>query len=142
MDDKEIVKIAIMLRSGRAILGLTQQELADKLGVQKSLLARVEKTDIEPKANILIDALSYFKDAGLSINLVDDEGGIGFRASAKAIGIASNGLADASKRRVDRKAGDSDSAGSDAKKTRSNKNLMAADLIKMGFITGTESEIR
>lgn len=95
-------KIAIALRTGRVAIGWNQQEFAQKLGVAKSTIARVETLEMSPKADLVTRAMRLFREAGVEIDLY----------KPTEISISINGLAinegifklrDETRRRSDRK---------------------------------------
>ena len=68
MKNIENIKIAVVLRAGRAIIGMTQEELAQLLGIAKSTLARAETIAAPVKADIYFKALRIFKQKGVEID--------------------------------------------------------------------------
>lgn len=98
----ENVKIAIFLRLARATLGWGQEECAQKIGVSKSTIARVETLEMAPRADFLAKSLRVFKDAGLEIDLFGGDNihvNVGFRA----LNEASNKLHRELQARLDKK---------------------------------------
>lgn len=69
----ENVKIAVAIRSARTALGWNQQEFADKMNVAKSTIARIETLEMTAKADFLTRALRLFRDAGVTIDLLQEE---------------------------------------------------------------------
>lgn len=96
------VKIAVTLRTARAAMGINQQDLADKLGIPKSTLARMETLEMQPRADIYMEALKFFKDSGVELDAIygDD---VLVRITPKSLANAKKLLDDESKRRSDRK---------------------------------------
>ena len=100
--DIENIKIAVVLRTARAAAGINQQELADLLDVEKSTIARIETLEIQPKADIYMKALKYFKGIGVDVDSIytDD---IFIKITQESLLNSKSLLADESKRRSDRK---------------------------------------
>lgn len=99
--DKESIKIAVMMRVCRVALGLTQQELADMIGIAKITLARVETLESKLKVEYYMRAMKIFHEAGLEVDTMSTEG-IKFNIKAEALETALNKLNDDEKRRKDR----------------------------------------
>lgn len=100
----ENVKIAIAIRTARAAIGWNQQEFADKMGVAKSTVARIETLEMGAKADFLIRAIQLFRQAGVEIDLAGSAT-IQLDVGQAAILGAIAALEDESKRRSDRKSG-------------------------------------
>ena len=66
----ENFKIPVALRTARTALGWGQQEFADKMGVAKSTIARIETVEMTAKADFLTRALRLFKDEGVLVDLL------------------------------------------------------------------------
>lgn len=99
---RQQVKAAVTIRAGRAALGISQQELADRLGISKSTIARIETLEMKPKFDVYARILALFKKAGLEIDAPLAEE-IVMRISPQALDIAKRYLDDETKRRSDRK---------------------------------------
>lgn len=101
--DRQNIKVAVTMRAARAALGVSQQELADSLGISKSTIARIETLEMQPKVDVYVRALSFFKKAGIEIDpaLTDD---IVIRISPKSLDASKSFLDDETKRRSDRRA--------------------------------------
>lgn len=107
MSSQEIVenaKIAVAIRAARAAIGWNQQEFADKMGVAKSTIARIETLEMGAKADFLIRAIQLFRQAGVEVDLAGDAT-IQLDVGQVAILGAIAALEDGSKRRSDRKTG-------------------------------------
>jgi len=100
----ENAKIAVAIRAARAAIGWNQQEFADKMGVAKSTVARIETLEMGAKADFLIRAIQLFRQAGVEIDLA---GGLSIRMDVSEVALlgAIAALEDESKRRSDRKNG-------------------------------------
>ena len=55
------MRIGEMLRKGRLNMGLTQQEVADKIGVQVGSIANWEQGRCYPSANFFLSLVSLYK---------------------------------------------------------------------------------
>ncbi len=100
--DRENIKIAVVLRTGRAAIGMNQQELSDKLGVAKSTVARAETLEMPIKADLYFKALRIFSEHGVKIDSMYSDG-IDISIAASGLQEAKNRLSDDSRRRMDRK---------------------------------------
>lgn len=60
-------KIALILRTARAALGINQQELAELVGVTKVTIARIETLETPMKADTFLRALELFRSHGIKI---------------------------------------------------------------------------
>lgn len=66
----ENAKIAIILRVGRAALGISQADFAELLGIAKSTLARAETVVAPLKTDSYLKALKFFKEGGVQIDML------------------------------------------------------------------------
>lgn len=98
----EKTKIAIGVRTARTALGWNQEEFAERMGVAKSTVARIETLEVNARADFLTKALAVFKRAGVSIDLLDD-GKVTVEVTAAALAEAQARLDDEAMRRADRK---------------------------------------
>ncbi|MBU6993424.1 helix-turn-helix transcriptional regulator [Ferrovum myxofaciens] len=98
----ENVKVAVAMRTARAALGINQQELADDLGVAKSTIARIETMEMQPKVDLYLKALKYFKEAGIDVDSIYSDN-ITVNISTKALNTSKQYLMDEDKRRSDKK---------------------------------------
>lgn len=60
IDNMTNEKVASIIRETRRTSGITQQQLADRVGVTKSYISRIEGGSVEPSAGLflrIIDAL-------------------------------------------------------------------------------------
>lgn len=69
----ENLKIIVALRSARTALGWSQQELAQKLAVAKSTIARIETLETLPRAGFLMQAMLLFREAGVHVDLLNGD---------------------------------------------------------------------
>lgn len=100
--DTENVRVAVAIRAARAALGINQQELADALDIPKSTVARIETLEMQPKVDVYVRALRFFKNAGIELDPIYSEE-IVMRITPKSLAAAKQFLDDESKRRADRK---------------------------------------
>lgn len=100
--DIESIKVAVAVRVGRSAAGLSQQELADMIGISKVTLARVETLESKLKAEFYMKAIKIFRDMGVEMDTMLSDG-IKVNVSPKALQLALGKLQDESKRRTDRK---------------------------------------
>ena len=98
----ENAKIAVALRAARAAIGWNQQEFADKMGVAKSTIARIETLEMGAKADFLIRAIQLFRQAGVEVDLAG-AASIRMDVGQTAVLAAITALEDESKRRSDRR---------------------------------------
>lgn len=110
-NDKDSIKVAVAVRVARVALGMSQQELAERIGIAKITLARVETLESKLKAEYYMRALRLFNQMGVEIDsLLSDN--IKININEQALTQAFNKLQDESTRRKDRKKSkkDADSA--------------------------------
>jgi transcriptional regulator with XRE-family HTH domain len=69
---KYSVKLAAALRACRSILGISQAAFAREIGISKSKLARAETAAGSISSEDLEYALSFFRHAGIDVNLTID----------------------------------------------------------------------
>lgn len=72
---------ARQIRAARALLGWSQQELADKAIVSLNAVVRIEKEKVDPRASTLNAIETAFKKAGIEF-LGTDSRGEGVRLSS------------------------------------------------------------
>lgn len=97
-------KIAVAVRAARTAIGWNQQEFADKMGVAKSTVARIETMEMAARGDFVIKAIQLFREAGVEVDLSDIRS-LPIRISGPAILAAVEALNDQTKRRSDRKSG-------------------------------------
>ena len=93
-------KIALALRSARAAVGWNQQDFADRMGVAKTTIARIETLETGAKGDFILKAIRIFKDAGVEIDLHSET--LSMKIEAAAISNAVQALNDETQRRSDR----------------------------------------
>ena len=99
---RQHAKAAVTIRAARAALGISQQELADSLGLSKSTIARIETLEMQPKFDVYVGILAFFKREGIEIPQTLNDGVV-MQISPKALDTAKRFLDDETKRRADRK---------------------------------------
>ena len=67
-------KIAVAIRAARAAMGWSQQAFAERMGVAKSTIARIETLEIAPKGDFVLRAIGLFREAGLEIDIQSERG--------------------------------------------------------------------
>jgi transcriptional regulator with XRE-family HTH domain len=98
----ETVKLIVALRCARAAVGMSQEEMANLLGVPKTTLARVETMEGHLRADQLTKIMKLFRDLGINLDFIyTDE--VELRVTTKGLESAAARLLDESRRRSDRK---------------------------------------
>jgi transcriptional regulator with XRE-family HTH domain len=97
-------KIAVAIRTARTALGWSQQEFAEKMGVAKSTVARIETLEMATRGDFVVRAMQLFRQAGVEVDLTDIKT-LPITVHGPAIWEAVESLADQTKRRSDRKKG-------------------------------------
>ena len=69
----ENVKIAVILRTIRGILGMSQTKFAEFLGQPKSTISRAESLVLPMKADVYFKILKLMKEQGIEIDVMTDE---------------------------------------------------------------------
>ena len=102
--DFEHVKMAVALRTARAAVGWSQDELSKLSGIPKITIARFETLEGDLKAEQLMKLLDLYGSMGAKLEL---SGGDGFSLTVEGrmINLAGERLEDNSNRRADRKKG-------------------------------------
>jgi len=101
-ENLETVKLIVALRCARAAVGMSQEEMANLLGVPKTTIARVETMEGNLRADQFTKIMRLFNDLGLSIDFMySDE--VALRVTIKGLETAGTRLLDESRRRSDRK---------------------------------------
>jgi len=106
IDDAENISIVVALKATRAILGISQIEMAERLGISKATLARVETMEVSLKAPTFLRAIKLFKELGVQIDNNPTNECLRIEISNDALKAAYEALKDPSKRRPDRKKAD------------------------------------
>ena len=66
------------------VSGWNQQEFADRMGVAKSTIARIETLEMAPKSDFVLRAIGLFREAGLEVD-IHSGNGIPITISSEAI---------------------------------------------------------
>jgi len=98
----ETVKVAVALRAARTAIGWNQQEFADKLGVAKSTIARIETMESVASAVVLMRAMQLLREGGVTVDLLSGNE-LTFHVAPVALEEAARRLQDEQMRRTDRK---------------------------------------
>lgn len=97
----ESTKLVVALRVGRAALGWSQVEAAEKLGIAKTTLARIETNEVKPSAEIVISIVRTYSENGVNLDFMfGDE--IKVAITVDAIKSVQAKLDDPAQRRSDR----------------------------------------
>lgn len=97
-------RIAVAIRTARTALGWSQQEFADRMGVAKSTIARIETLEMAARGDFVIRAIQLFRKSGVEVDLSNVEA-LPIVVSGSAIVAAVEALGDQTQRRSDRKSG-------------------------------------
>ena len=97
-------KIVVAIRAARSAIGWNQQEFADRMGVAKSTVARIETLEIAAKGDFVLRALRIFREAGVEVDISAAKG-LPLLVSDLTVKNAIDSLADDGKRRSDRRVG-------------------------------------
>jgi transcriptional regulator with XRE-family HTH domain len=97
-------KIVVAIRAARSAIGWNQQEFADRMGVAKSTVARIETLEIAAKGDFVLRALRIFREAGVEVD-ISAPNGLPMLVSDLTVNNAIDSLADDGKRRSDRRVG-------------------------------------
>ena len=65
----ETTRLAIALRMARAVTQMTQKEMADALGVTKTVIARNEKPDMAMRADTLVRLVYVMNEQGVTVDV-------------------------------------------------------------------------
>lgn len=101
-DTLDDIKIVVALRTARVAIGWTQQELATRLKIAKSTVARIETMEGGIRADLLSAIVREYKKAGVELDfLFSDE--VKITISPLALQLAKAQLTSQENRRSDRK---------------------------------------
>lgn len=103
MQDKlDEVKLVVALRMARAAVGWSQVELAQRLGIAKTTLARLETLDGGLRADQLAQMIRLYKSMGVEMDIFYEDQ-VTLRVDREALLQAKARLEDDNLRRTDRK---------------------------------------
>jgi transcriptional regulator with XRE-family HTH domain len=101
-ENLETIKLIVALRCARAAVGMSQEEMANLLGVPKTTIARVETMEGSLRADQFTKIMRLFNDLGFSLDFMySDE--VTLRITVKGLETAGARLSDENRRRSDRK---------------------------------------
>lgn len=103
INDSENISIVVALKAARAILGISQMEMAQRLGISKPTLARVETLETSLKAPVFLRAVKLFAELGVKIDNNPENHSLTIEISHEALETAYSVIKDPEKRRTDRK---------------------------------------
>jgi transcriptional regulator with XRE-family HTH domain len=69
-EELDSIKLVVALRTARAIVGWSQVEFAEKMGLSKSTVARLETREADISFTVLKKILSEYKKMGIEIDLL------------------------------------------------------------------------
>lgn len=95
-------KIAIALRMARAAVGWSQVELADRIGIAKTTLARFETLEGGLRADQLTQLLRLYKSVGLELDFLEPDR-VSVQISEAGLKLALERFLDSELRRKDRR---------------------------------------
>jgi transcriptional regulator with XRE-family HTH domain len=98
---EEQTKTAVAMRIARAAIGWSQQDLADRLGVAKSTIARAETLEMSIRSELLLKAMVLFAEVGVVVDFLKPNR-LTIEISSQCLDIAQESLTDESQRRSDR----------------------------------------
>lgn len=103
MQDKlDEIKLVVGLRMARAAVGWSQVELAERLGIAKTTLARLETLDGGLRADQLAQMIRLYKGMGVDMELFQDDQ-VSIKVDRETLLQAKARLEDDQLRRTDRK---------------------------------------
>lgn len=100
--DLDKIKIVVALRMARAAVGWSQEELAGKLGMAKTTIARIETGDGALSAEQYFQYERLYREQGLSFRLLQGDE-VSVTVNEVALVKAKERLTNAALRRSDRK---------------------------------------
>lgn len=100
--DLDDIKIVVALRTARVAIGWTQQELASRLKIAKSTVARVETMEGGIRAELLSAIVREYRTVGVELDFLFSDD-VTIRVKPEALKEAKSALVDQGNRRSDRK---------------------------------------
>lgn len=100
--DKKNINLVIVMRATRAILGISQSDMAKHLGISKATLARAETMETALRTDTFFKAIEFFKERGVTIDNPGDGNSMTIKINKDAFDLAYESLMDPDKRRPDR----------------------------------------
>lgn len=95
-------KLAVALRTVRTALGLSQAEMAQKLGLSKTTITRAELMEGSLKAQTFVAINRFLQESGIALDFLSGDH-IAIRIDSPAILSAAARLEDEGRRRNDRR---------------------------------------
>jgi len=92
----------MVIKLARTALGLSQQEFADKMGVSKTTLARIETMEAKVSFDFYMQVTKLINELGVSFDLEENDD-IVLKVTPEAQQAVINLFADENNRRTDRK---------------------------------------
>jgi transcriptional regulator with XRE-family HTH domain len=83
--NKDVFAFALQLKAGRAIVGWSQAELAERGGVARPTVARIEALMMQPRLDTVGKLKQAFLDAGLQILDGEPAGGFSMLVNGAAL---------------------------------------------------------
>lgn len=100
---KDTIRLVVAIRMARVALGLSQQELAEHMGIAKTTLARFETMEGGLSAELLTKMTRFFHLAGVNLDLISSEEDVVVRVTQAGLNLFAQGLLDEERRRSDRR---------------------------------------
>lgn len=119
--DLEKISIVVVLRMARAAVGWSQEELAQRLGVAKTTIARIETGEGALSAMQYFQIERIYNEEGLSLSMLKGDK-VSVSVNETALEKAQQRLADAGLKRSDRKKPVAALSNGMPKQGKSNKN--------------------
>ena len=92
----------MVIKLARTALGLSQQEFADRMGVSKTTLARIETMEAKVSFDFYMQVTKLIYELGVSFDLEENDD-IVLKVSPEAQQAVINLFADENNRRIDKK---------------------------------------
>ena len=80
----ERVSFGAKVRAARAVLGLSQEELAAQIGLTQKSVHRIEQGSVEPKLRTMLTIQQFWSESGISF---DDTSDGGFRLLVRSAAL-------------------------------------------------------
>jgi transcriptional regulator with XRE-family HTH domain len=100
-EELDSIKLVVALRTARAIVGWSQVEFAEKMGLSKSTVARLETKEADIPFTVLNKILNEYKEIGIEIDLLYSAN-LNISIEPKALEAFRKQLQDEENRRSDR----------------------------------------
>ena len=100
-EELDSIKLVVALRTARAIAGWSQVEFAERMGLSKSTVARLETKEADIPFTVLKKILNEYKKLGIEIDLLYSAN-LNISVEPKALETFRKQLQDEENRRSDR----------------------------------------